>query len=162
MATKLIFNDCIEYEPGIICRLLSECHREILDEQLERRFELFDSDVFENPQTIGKCTFITTLGSDVVGMASFDPRQAPQLGIIGYNCISPEHQGKGYGKQQILEVIRRLKAIGAKCVSVSTSGHPFFEPASLMYLSCGFSESKRRQRCVSDPYKIIYYEMKLK
>ena len=161
MFSNLTFNEMVKYEPGTIFRLLSECHSEILEQQLQDRLRKFDCEVFENLETVGKCTFVTTLGTDIVGMASYDPRQAPKLGKIGYNCILPGHQKKGYGKRQILEILRRLKEFGVVRITVSTSEHPFFEPARKMYLSCGFSELDRQQKEPQDIYKIIQYEMKL-
>ena len=129
------FNEVAKYEPGIIRDLLFACYEQILDDELREKFLQFDRDVFENLGTVGACTFITTLNRQIIGMASYNPRQVPELGIIGHNCILPEQQGNGYGKRQILEVIRRLKLLGVRRISVSTSEHPFFEPAWKMYLS---------------------------
>ena len=105
---NLIFTQSTKFKLGIIRRLLTTCYADILDRKLIEQFEQFDRDVFENPGTVGACTFVTALGPDVVGMASYDPRQAPEQGLIGHNCILPEYQRKGYGKRQILEVIRWL------------------------------------------------------
>ena len=140
---NLIFNEVAKYEPGIIRDLLFASYARILDDGLQEQFLQFDRDVFENLGTVGACTFITTLGRQIIGMASYDPRQAPELGIIGHNCILPEQQGRGYGKQQILEIIRRLKLRYIKRATATTSEHPFFKPACRMYLSCGFDEVEK-------------------
>jgi GNAT superfamily N-acetyltransferase len=161
MASDLMFNNTAKYEPGIIFRLLSVSYAEILDRHLQDRFQRFDREVFSNPATVGNCTFVTTFGTDIIGMASYDPRQAPELGKVGYNCILPEYRKKGYGKKQILEVIRRLRAFGIRRVAVSTSEHPFYEPARKMYLSCGFSEVEKKMEHLHDLHKKIYYEMEL-
>ena len=158
---NLIFNETAKYKPGIIFRLLCASYAEILDQDLKDQFRRFDREVFEHSDTVGACTFITTLDSEIVGMASFNPRKAPELGIIGHNCILPEHQRKGYGKQQIVEVIRRLRSRDIRLVVVSTSEHPFFEPARKMYLSCGFIESERKREHSQDLYRKIHYEMNL-
>jgi GNAT superfamily N-acetyltransferase len=158
---SLIFTQSTRYEPGIIYRLLSTCYADILDKELAGKLRQFDQEVFEHPDTVGACTFVTILNSDIIGMASYDPRQAPELGIIGHNCILPEHRRKGYGKQQIVEVIRRLRSRAVRCAVVSTSEHPFFEPARKMYLSCGFAESQRKRECPQDLYRTIYYGMEL-
>ncbi|MBN2181833.1 MAG: GNAT family N-acetyltransferase [Sedimentisphaerales bacterium] len=159
---NLKFNDTSEYKSGAICSLLAESYAEIIDQKLKEQFLQFDREVFEKPETVGACTFIAALGADVIGMASYDPRRAPELGIIGHNCILPKYRRKGYGRQQILEIIRRLKAIGVRLVAVSTSEHSFFMPARKMYLSCGFSELEKRQKNPHDVYERIYYEIKLK
>lgn len=158
---SLTFNNINKYEPGTISRLLSLSYEEILDKQLQQQFKQFDRAVFENPDTVGVCTFITSLGRDIIGMASYDPRHAPEQAIIGHNCVLPQYRKNGYGKQQILEIIKRLKSRNVSQILVSTSEHPFFEPAKKIYLSCGFTESERKKRQPQDNYKTIYYELKL-
>lgn len=159
---KLIFNKSVKYEPGIIFELLSICYADILDQELKEQLQKFDGEVFKNPDTVGACTFITTLGPDMVGMASYDPRNVPKIGIIGHNCILPEYRRKGYGSKQIIEIVRRLKSMPVEYITVSTSEDPFFEPARKMYLSCGFSETKRKKKHPHDSYKTVYYKMKIK
>ena len=158
---RLIFNKIDKYEPGIIYRLLSQAYEEILDQQLQEQFQQFDNAVFENPDTVGTCTFITSLGQGIIGMASYDPRQAPEKAIIGHNCVLPKYRKNGYGKQQILEIIKRLKLRNVSRILVSTSEHRFFEPAQKIYLSCGFTELERNKTQPQDRYKTIYYELKL-
>ena len=157
----LTFNKIDKYEPGVIYSLLSRSYEEILDQQLQQQFQQFDKAVFENPDTVGACTFITSLGMDIIGMASYDPRQAPEHAIIGHNCVLPQYRKNGYGKKQILEIIKRLKLRNVSRILASTSEHPFFEPAQKIYLSCGFTELERKKRQPQDQDKTIYYELKL-
>jgi GNAT superfamily N-acetyltransferase len=159
---SLVFIQSTEYESGIFYRLLSVCYAGILDWKLTEQFRQFDREVFEHTKTVGACTFITNLNSKTIGMASYDPQQAPKLGIIGHNCILPKYQKKGYGKQQIFEVMKRLKSKDIIRATVSTSEHPFFEPARKMYSSCGFTELEKRQEHPKDLYGTIYYGMELK
>lgn len=161
MATDITFNEIAKYEPGIIADLLLASYAKVLDRDLREKFRQFDHDAFENLGTIGACTFIATLGTEIIGMASYDPRRAPELGRIGHNCILPENQGKGYGKQQILEIIRRLKSRHIRRIEATTSEHPFFKPACRMYLSCGFAECRRKLKHPHDLHETIYYEMEL-
>jgi GNAT superfamily N-acetyltransferase len=159
--TSLIFNKIDKYEHGTIYRLLSQSYEEILDRQLQQQFQKFDKDVFENPDTVGACTFITSLGLNDIGMASYDPRQAPKQAIIGHNCVLHQYRKNGYGRKQFLEIIKRLKLRNVSRILVSTSENPFFEPAQKMYHSCGFTELERKKRQPLDQYKTIYYELKL-
>lgn len=78
-------------------------------------------------QSICPCVFISILNDEPIGMASWDPRQVPEVGIIGYNCILPEYQGKGFGKTQIQEILKRLKNQGFEKALVTTGEHPFFK-----------------------------------
>jgi GNAT superfamily N-acetyltransferase len=159
---NLKFNNTTKYEPGTVCRLLTESYAEIIDVKLQDQFRRFDREVFEHSETVGACTFITTFNSEIVGMASFDPRQAPELGIIGHNCILPKYRRNEFGKQQIIEILNRLKAKNIKRAAVTSSEHPFFKPAHKMYLSCGFTELKTERKNPDDIYRTICYEMEIK
>jgi GNAT superfamily N-acetyltransferase len=163
----LTFRPVTRYKAGILARLLHQCYAKILSTEPrywqaeEASWLQFDREVFENPDSVGRCVFITCLGEEAIGFGSFDPRQRPELGIIGHNCILPHYQGHRYGKRQILEILARFRQMGIQRAEVTTSEHPFFIPAQKMYLECGFQE-KRRWIGGPDPrYKIIAYEMGL-
>ena len=155
------FTGIAGYEAGIVHSLLCRSFAELLNDALEEKIKSFDKDIFENPDTIGACTFISTLGGEAVGMASWDPRQGPAVGVIGYNCILPEYQGKGFGTAQIKEILRRLKKDGFKKVMVRTGEHPFFVSAQKMYAACGFSEKKRYETGDQPGYGTIDYEIEV-
>jgi RimJ/RimL family protein N-acetyltransferase len=161
----LVFTSIFQHKAGTIASLLLQSYVELLtdrhwEEEREKWLE-FEREVFEKPETVGKCAFITCSQDKIVGFDSFDPRQKPEFGIIGHNCILPEFRGNGYGKQQIREMLNRLRAMGIKKVIVSTSEHPFFLAAQRMYLSCGFQE-KRKYTGGPDPrYRLIEYERDL-
>ena len=157
----LSFENISGYEPGIIFSLLSKSFAELLDNELKEKMKQFDSEVFENPDTVGACVFISTSNGKVVGMASWDPRRGPELGIIGFNCILPEYQGKGFGKAQIKEIFRQLKEAGFVKAFVRTGEHPFFTRAQKMYVSCGFRESKKHPTGDQPSYGTIDYEIEL-
>jgi GNAT superfamily N-acetyltransferase len=157
----LKFEPITKYEKGTIFSLLLQSFAELWNDELEEKIKKFDREVFENPDTVGACAFISTLNGKPVGMASWDPRQRPELGIIGYNCILPEYQGRSFGKTQIKEIIRRLKEQGFKKVIVTTGEHPFFEPADKIYLTCGFKETRRYNEGRDPRYGSIDYELKL-
>lgn len=156
------FRPISEFKPGTIFSLLSASFGELWNEELEAKINNFDREVFKNPQTIGACTFITTLGNEPAGMGSYDPRQGPELGILGYNCVIPEFQGKGLGKQQVREILDRFKAMEFKTARVTTGEHPFFVPAQKMYLACGFRKIKRYNTSGDLRFGSIEYEIDLK
>lgn len=85
----------------------------------------------------------------------------PEFGIIGHNCILPEFRGKGIGKQQILEIIKRFSSVGTKKAKVSTCSHSFFLPARRMYISCGFIEINRKPWDNDSSHDIIEYEKEI-
>jgi GNAT superfamily N-acetyltransferase len=122
----------------------------------------YDREVFENPDTVGASLFVTTVGTEAIGFASWDPRQGPELAVIGHNCVLPEHQGRGRGKAQIREVLRRLTAAGFRRALATTSEDPFFEPARRMYLACGFREARGRSGGPDPRYQVVDYEITLR
>lgn len=88
--------------------------------------------------------FVTYLGDTPIGYGSPHLTESPTLGVVGYNCIMPEFRCRGYGRMQLLEIVRRLKARAAESIEATTSLHPFFLPARRMYVACGFKESRTR------------------
>jgi GNAT superfamily N-acetyltransferase len=161
METMLKFEPITKFERGLIFRLLSQSFAEVLNDELQAKIKQFDNDAFENPDTVGACVFVSTLKGEVIGMASYDPRQGPQMGIIGWNCVLPEHRGKGIGRMQIEEILRRFKNSGFKKAFVRTGEHPFFSPAQKMYEHCSFCLSKRHQTGDQPGYGTLDYEMEL-
>jgi GNAT superfamily N-acetyltransferase len=161
------FTSPLEYERGIIVELLKRSYKELvlsnpkLWGQEETKWNEFDKEIFEYPDSIGHCVFLTLLGKQIVGFGSYDPRHRPDVGIIGHNCILAEFRGRGYGKQQLSEILRRLQYLGIKSAKASTTSHAFFIPAQRMYLSCGFIEVGRRAWDVDPSQDLIEYEKRI-
>jgi GNAT superfamily N-acetyltransferase len=128
---------------GTVFRLLKAAWAPLWNPNLEANIRAFDLEVTNHPDTVGACTFVTCIHVEPIGMASFDPRPGPDRGIIGWNCIVPEHQGKGFGKEQILEVLRRFRMRGIHRACVTTTDEAFFVPAQRTYESCGFTIARR-------------------
>ena len=105
--------------------------------------------------------FLSWSGDQVVGFASYDPRQRPQSGLVGHNCILPEFHGQGFGRQQIREIVRRFRAMGIRMARASTAENPFFVPAQAMYTACGFRETGRHPWEGDPSHDVIEYEMRL-
>jgi len=161
MTSCLLFQPAGRYEPGAVYSILASCYAGLLDAAFEHRLREFDREVFENPDTVGACTLITSVDRDIVGLVSYDPRQGPRAGIIGHNGILPPHRQKGYGTQQIMEALRIFRTRGFERAQVSTSEHPFFQPARRMYEACGFRECGRTEPSDKSRHQIIHYEMSL-
>lgn len=137
-----------EYQRGTLVSLLSQSYADYFqfDPNCElawkRAWEEYDLAVFEHPDTVGSCGYITAHKNQVIGFASWDPRQFP-IGVIGHNCVLPEFRGNSYGNQQIIEVIRNLRGKDFVKAQATTGEHSFFESAKRMYKSCGFIEVGR-------------------
>jgi GNAT superfamily N-acetyltransferase len=157
-----------KYEPGLISGLLFESYAPLLEELPEAKVsELledwrgYDAAVFDEPNTVGACGFVTRLGDEVVGFASWNPTRWPSVGIIGHNCILATYRCRGYGRRQIEEILRRFTEAGFHKASVQTDEHPFFAPARRIYLHCGFEEVARHPGELVDEYAMIEYERRL-
>jgi GNAT superfamily N-acetyltransferase len=161
MTARLTFRPAVEYEPGTVYAILAECYTDILDGTLQDNLMQFDREVFAAPDTVGACAFISSVDRQSVGFFSYDPRQGPQIGIVGHNGVLPPFQRKGYGTEQILEILRRFTLRRFALAGVTTSEHPFFAPARRMYEKCGFRMSRRTPGAGRSPYGIVHYERSL-
>lgn len=148
--------------------MLASCYRPLLEQLPEAKVkELrcdwadYDDAVHTEPYTIGDSGFLTRLGADVIGFASWDPRGWPDLGRIGHNCVVAAYQGHGYGRRQIEEILRRFRRKGFRRVQVRTDEHPFFEPARRMYTGCGFEVAGREPGVLLDDFEMLVYEQRL-
>jgi GNAT superfamily N-acetyltransferase len=167
MGKRLTFTPLAGSEPGTLLSLLTESHRDLTETYADRwagqveTWAQFDKDVFQEPESVGKCVFVTRLGGDIIGFGSYDPRGVPDSGTVGHNCILPEHRKKGYGSRQLEEIVRRLKTLGAGRVIATASEHPFFLPAREMYMSMGFAETGRSEGGPDPDFRLVHYELAL-
>ena len=163
----LSFTSPQNQKPGLIASILECVYAPLLEsdpriwEPERTNWEEYDREIFEYPETVGKSIFLSQLADQIVGFASWDPRQRPRYGIIGHNCILPKFCGRGYGKRQIEEVLRRFAQIGIETARVSTNDYPFFIPAQRMYESCGFREVRRIPWKRDPERRLIEYERKI-
>ena len=150
------------YPPGTIYALLCESYAPLLQDipkyanTLKQNWCETDRFAYAHANTpIGACFFLTCLGNTPIGMGSIDPRNRPR---IGQNCLLPAYRGRGFGAQQLQEMLRGLKQRKAKTIIAITSDHPFFLPAQRMYLSAGFRETRRFpgdfSPCIQFEYRI--------
>ena len=164
--SELVFDPVSRHEVGTIERLLvaSYAGLPVSDDELATyrlKWRRADRDTFENPATIGCCTFVTCLDDVPIGLGSFDPRERPERGVIGQNCIVPEYRRQGYGRRQIEEILRRLREMRVRKAIVTTGEHAFFLPGQRMYLACGFGETRRFEREDVSAFGMIEYEREL-
>lgn len=152
---------------GLLSSMLSRRYADLIAadpiywKEEERNWIQFDHDAFSNMESVGACVFLSRHDQEIIGFGSFDPRQRPAVGIVGHNCILPKYRGQGFGKQQIMEILRRFFSMGIKSARVTTNDNSFFIPAQRMYLSCGFKETGR-EACKNNPNQgLIHYQKKI-
>ena len=164
---ELSFTSIRDQPRGLIASMLKRSYAALLAADASNwlpevyRWEEFDREVFDNPNEVGACVFLSWSGDQLVGFASYDPRQRPDVGIVGHNCILPEFRGNGFGKEQIKEVLRRFRTMGISLARVSTLDTPFFTPARRIYAACGFRETARHPWDVDPLHDVIEYEVRL-
>lgn len=164
---NLSFAPLHEQRPGVIASMLKRSYAVLLTSDPahwmteQREWTQFDRNAFENPHTVGACVFLSWSGDQLVGFGSYDPRQKPERGIIGHNCILPEFRGNGFGKQQIHEILRIFEGMGIRLAKASTCDDPFFIPAQRMYTACGFHEVRRVPWVRNPNLTLIEYEKRI-
>ena len=161
---KLLFTSPHDQPPGTLASLILRSYADLISSDPvhwkpeEVKWGEFDRNVFDNPSTVGACVFLSWYERQLVGFGSFDPRQKPAFGIIGHNCILPGFRGRGFGKEQILEIVTRFKSLGIQTAKVTTNDNLFFVPAQRMYESCGFHEIARKPWEGDPTQNVIHYQ----
>lgn len=155
-----------DWPRGTISGLLEESYSVLLDDlppekvsELRRDWDDYDESVILEADTVGAAGFMTLLDGDPVGFGSWDPRRWPEVGRVGHNCIIPEHQRRGYGRLQVEEILRRLRALGFARIQVRTDEHPFFEAARRIYDNCGFRVVGYEPGVLLPGYRMLVYEL---
>ena len=112
----------------------------------------------KNQDIADKCGFITVADGNIVGHITWDPRNLPDYVIIGHNCILSQYKGRGYGKAQLAEAVKRIKEYNVKKIIVTTNEITF--AAQKNYESVGFKKIAMRDNWET-PFagKYIDYEL---
>jgi ribosomal protein S18 acetylase RimI-like enzyme len=146
----ITFKPLSTLKPGQLFEILTTSYRELIEkydpinkEKYLADWQQSDKDAFDYPETIGKCVLVSYVDNQPVGFVSYDPRNFPNFGIVGQNCVLPKFRGHSFGKIQIEKLLEIFK--DGKCVKalVSTGANDFFIPAQKMYKSLGFIETGR-------------------
>lgn len=108
----------------------------------------FDDFVYGDASSARNWLFFSRADAELVGFASWDPRQRP-VAQIGHNCILPLFRGNGYGVRQLCHALDVMRGQGFQKVVVQTGTDAFFAPARAMYERAGFNF--HRQLELSEP-----------
>jgi GNAT superfamily N-acetyltransferase len=154
--------------PGLVVELLAECYEPLLaqlpplkGEQLLAEWRAYDDAVQSEPDSVGASGFFTVFCDQVIGFGSWDPREWPDRGRVGHNCIRPAYQGHGHGCRQIEEILARFQRGGFRAACVRTDEHVFFAPARRMYARCGFYLAGREPGTLLDDHATLVHEKML-
>ena len=132
------FRKFTDYNRGIMYEILKDAYS--FDERCaicwDENWKQSDAFFFDNPDIADKYGFITCYKGEPIGFICWDPRNRPEYVEIGHNGIKTKYKGKGFGKAQLSEAVRRIKEYeGLKEIRVWTNSNLI---APKNYESVGF------------------------
>lgn len=158
------FKKISEFPKGTLYQQLIDAYsfNDECQKNWDSMWQEYDEFFYSNLDLIAdKYGFITVVDGVAVGHISWDPRNSPNYVIIGHNCILSSYKGKGYGKIQLQEAIRRIKEYRVEKIIVTTNEITI--AAQKNYESVGFVKvSKRINNETPFAKDYIDYEMILK
>ena len=145
----ITFEPVSAFPAGTLASLLRDAY------SFDARYGLFfgadweeaDRFFYTHLQIADRCGFITVCGETPIGFVSWDPRGLPDTVILGHNCIATRYKGKGLGRTQLREALRRIRQTGCRRITVTTNEQLI--PARRNYEAAGFCLSGLR----TDPTK---------
>ena len=105
---------------------------------------------------------VTCVDDVPIGFVTWDPRNRPEYVEIGHNGIRTAYKRKGYGRMQLEEALRRIRAYeGLKRIIVCTNSEFV---ATRNYESVGFQLYDRKPNDTESAYTgdYLYYEIRLR
>lgn len=138
------FKKISDYPKGTLYNQLKDAysfHPECL-KNWGKSWEEYDDFFYNNLEIADKYGFISVLNGIPIGHISWDPRSRPKA-IIGHNCILTKYKGNGYGKKQLEEAIKRIKADHFHKIIVTTNEITY--SAQKNYESVGMKKVNRRE-----------------
>ncbi len=159
----LEFKKLTDFDRGLMYDILKDAYSfeprwaQCWDENWRETDDFF----FDNPQIAEKCGFVTCWHGQPVGFITWDPRHRPDYVEIGHNAIRTAHKGRGFGKAQLKEALRRIREYeGLEEIRVCTNGNLI---APRNYESAGFALYDRRENS-DTPFSgdYLYYRIPLR
>lgn len=139
------FKKISDYPKGTLYKQLVDAYsfNDECQKNWDNMWSEYDDFFYSNLDSIAdKYGFVTVVDGIVVGHISWDPRKRPDYVSIGHNCILSKYKGKGYGKLQLKEAIKRIKEYDVKKIIVTTNEITI--PAQKNYESVGFVKVAER------------------
>lgn len=155
------FRKFTEFPRGTLYDILQDAYsfdprnREIWDANWQESDAFF----YDNPEIADKYGLVTCIDGYPIGFVTWDPRNRPEYVEIGHNGIRSAYKGKGYGRMQLQEALRRIKEYdGLKRIVVGTNSNLV---APKNYESVGFKLYDRKVNDTESAYTgdYLYYEM---
>lgn len=157
------FRKISEFPRGTLYDILQDAYsfdprnKEIWDANWQESDDFF----YDNPEIADKYGLVTCIDDCPIGFVTWDPRNRPEYVEIGHNGIRSAYKGKGYGRMQLQEALRRIKEYdGLKRIIVETNSNLV---APKNYESVGFKLYDRKVNDSESAYTgdYLYYEIVL-
>ena len=159
----LAFRKFTDFERGIMYDILKDAYS--FDERCalcwDENWRESDDFFFDNPKIADKYGFVTCFREEPVGFITWDPRNRPEYVEIGHNGIRTAFKGKGFGKAQLAEALRRIREYeGLKEIRVLTNSNLI---APKNYESAGFVLYDRKENPGETAFSgdYLYYRIQL-
>ena len=158
------FRRITEFPRGTLYDILADAYsfdernRQIWDGNWKETDDFF----YDHPDIADRYGLVTCLDGDPIGFVTWDPRNRPESVEIGHNGIREKHKGHGYGRLQLEEALRRIRAYeGLKRIVVCTNSRLI---APRNYESAGFALYDRKPNPTETAYTgdYLYYELILR
>ena len=157
------FRKISEFPRGTLYELLQDAYsydprnKQIWDANWKETDDFF----YDHPEIADKYGLVTCLEGKPIGFVTWDPRNRPECVEIGHNGIREPYKGRGYGKLQLREALRRIKTYeGLKRIIVGTNSNLI---APKNYESAGFTLYDQKPNETESAYTgdYLWYEMVL-
>ena len=157
------FRKLTDFPRGTLFDILADAYA--YDERNRRIWETnwkeTDDFFYDNPDIADKYSLVTCLDGEPIGFVTWDPRHRPDYVEIGHNGIRERYKGRGYGRLQLEEALRRIREYeGLKRIIVVTNSNLI---APRNYKSAGFALYDRKPNRTESAYTgdYLYYEIVL-
>lgn len=114
---------------------------------------------YDHPEIADKYGLVTCLDGEPIGFVTWDPRNIPDHVEIGHNGIREKYKGRGSGRLQLEEALRRIREYkGQKLIIVVTNGNLI---VAKNYESAGFVLYDRQPNHTESAYTgdFLHYEL---
>ena len=155
------FRKITDFPRGTLYELLADAYswdernRRIWD----RNWKETDDFFYDHPDIAGRYGLVTCLDGEAIGFVTWDPCHRPDYVEIGHNGIREKYKGRGYGRLQLEEALRRIREYeGLKRIIVCTNSNLI---APRNYEAAGFVLYDRKPNRTESTFTgdYLYYEI---
>ena len=157
------FRKFTDFPRGTLYDILSDAYS--FDERNRRiwdaNWQETDDFFYDHPDIADRYSLVTCLDGKPIGFVTWDPRHRPDYVEIGHNGIREPYKGRGYGRLQLEEALRRIREYeGLKRIIVVTNSNLI---APRNYESVGFKLADRKLNRTESAYTgdFLRYEIVL-